>query len=66
MRDNETGRLVYIDTSRKSVREDYAEWARKAFEESLIVLRKYKIDTVSVKTDDDYVKSLIMLFKTKG
>jgi hypothetical protein len=28
-------------------------------------LRKYKVDTVSVRTCDDYVKSLVTLFKTR-
>ena len=31
VRDNETDRIVYVDTSRKSVREEYGEWARKAY-----------------------------------
>lgn len=66
VRDNETGNIMYVDTSRRSVREGYEEWARRCFQESVIVLRKYKIDMVSVRTDQDYVKSLIMLFKTKS
>lgn len=66
VRDNETGESIYADTSRKSVREEYAEWAEKVYNASLAMLRKYKVDTVSISTDDDYVKSLIMLFKTKS
>ena len=64
VRDSETGRIVYVDTSLKSVRENYGEWARKAYAETLQVLRKYKVDTVSIRTDQDYVKSLVALFKT--
>ena len=66
VRDSETGRIVYVDTSLKSVREDYGEWARKAYAETLQVLRKYKVDTVSIRTDQDYVKSLVALFKTRA
>ena len=42
VRDNETGRIVYVDTSRRSVRE------------------------VSIRTDQDYVKSLVALFQTRA
>ena len=66
VRDSETGRIVYVDTSLRSVREDYGEWARKAYAETLLVLRKYKVDTVSIRTDQDYVKSLVALFKTRA
>ena len=66
VRDNETGRIVYVDTSRRSVREDYGEWSRKAYAETLLTLRKYKVDTVSIRTDQDYVKSLVALFQTRA
>lgn len=66
VRDNETDRIVYVDTSRKSVREEYGEWARKAYAETLLTLRKYKVDTVSIRTDQDYVKSLVALFQTRA
>ena len=66
VRDNETDRIVYVDTSRKSVREEYGEWARKAYAEALLTLRKYKVDTVSIRTDQDYVKSLVALFQTRA
>ena len=66
VRDNETDRIVYVDTSRRSVRESYGEWARKAYAETLLTLRKYKVDTVSIRTDQDYVKSLVALFQTRA
>lgn len=66
VRDNETGRIVYVDTSRRSVRESYGEWARKAYAETLLTLRKYKVDTVSIRTNQDYVKSLVALFQTRA
>lgn len=66
VRDNETGRILYIDTSLKSVRDAYSEWANRAYVETLLVLRKFKVDTVSVRTDQDYVRSLVTLFKTRA
>ena len=65
VRDSETGRTVYVDTSLRQVRDSYEEWARKAYVETLLLLRKYKVDTVSIRTDQDYVKSLVALFKTR-
>ena len=50
VRDSETDRIVYVDTSLRSVREDYGEWARKAYAETLLVLRKYKVDTVWIRS----------------
>ena len=66
VRDNETDRTVYVDTSRRSVRDAYGEWARRAYAETLLTLRKYKVDTVSIRTDQDYVKSLVALFQTRA
>ena len=66
VRDNETGRIQYVDTSLKSVRDHYARWAAGAYQETLVLLRKYKVDTVSIRTDQDYVRSLVALFKTRA
>lgn len=66
VRDNETGRVLQIDTSDRSVRNSYSEWARQAYQETLILLRKYRVDTVSICTDQDYVKQLVSLFKSRS
>ncbi len=66
VKDSETGQIVYINTSVKSVRDEYERYASQSFMEAQRVLRKYKVDSVSVRTDDDYVKSLVMLFKSKS
>ncbi len=66
VKDSETGKIVYINTSNSSVREDYERYASLSFLEAQKLFRKYKVDSVSVKTDDDYVKSLVMLFKSKS
>lgn len=63
--DAETGENVWVDTSSAKVRADYANhWKEAAF---LIdsTLVKYRVDYVSVSTSDDYVKSLIRLFKQR-
>ena len=66
VRDSETGMIVYVDTSLRSVREDYGGMGQEGLCETLLVLRKYKVDTVSIRTDQDYVKSLVALFKTRA
>lgn len=66
VRDNETGRLLRIDTSNRNLRERYEEWARVAYQETLILLRKYGVDNVSIHTGQDYVKFLVSLFKSRA
>ena len=65
VKDAETGKIVYADTSLGRVRDAYAEMARIAYQEMLVTLRKYKVDNVSIRTDQDYVKSLVALFQTR-
>lgn len=63
--DNETSEELWVDSSSKKVRESYAQWSRLVSENTSLVLRKYKIDSVFIATDMDYVKSLISLFKKR-
>lgn len=65
VRDSESGEERWVDTSSKSVRDFYSEWDRKVYENAITTLRKYKVECVSIRTDEDYVKGLIMLFKNK-
>lgn len=63
--DAETGQSVWVDTSSKKVREDYlSAWQEANFLLDNAFVR-YKIDNVLIGTDDDYVKSLIRLFKKR-
>jgi uncharacterized protein (DUF58 family) len=66
LKDGESGKIMYVDTSDRMVRENFEEWNRRAIEETLILLRKYKVDCVSIKTDQDYVKGLVTLFKGRA
>ena len=63
--DAETGKNVWIDTSSKNVRDNYhRNWQEMNFILDNALL-KFKIDNVSISTDDNYVKSLIKLFKQR-
>ncbi len=65
MNDAETGKRVWIDTSNRRLRMMYkADWDSKQLKFKNL-LRKASIDGVSMKTDDDYVKTLIRLFSMR-
>lgn len=65
VRDAESGRQMWVDTSSKSVRNHYNAWSIGVFENARQLFNKFKVDCVSISTDQDYVKGLIALFKGK-
>lgn len=65
LEDAETGRKLWVDTSSRSVRDKFAaSWAAK---DSAInsTLSKGKVDSVTISTNEDYVLSLMRLFKMR-
>ncbi|MBQ7253867.1 MAG: DUF58 domain-containing protein [Bacteroidales bacterium] len=66
VRDAETGATEWVDTSSKAMRKAYEKRSRQADEECRQLLNKYRIDNVSIATDQDYVQGLIGFFKNKG
>ena len=65
LEDSETGRKVWVDTSSRRVREHYAsEWLKRE-EQTDELLRRNRIDSAKISTDEDYVASLIKLFKKR-
>lgn len=65
VRDAETGEELWVDTSCKGVREHYSNWSKGVFSEARTLFNKFKVDSVSISTSDDYVKGLITLFKSR-
>jgi uncharacterized protein (DUF58 family) len=65
VRDAESGTDAWIDTSSRSVRDSYRQWGQKVLAAAQRLFNRYKVDTVSISTEDDYVKSLIGFFKNK-
>ena len=63
--DPETEEDVWIDTSSKPVRDRYRQWWLKRQTEMENAFRQSKVDSVSVSTDDDFVKSLLQLFQQR-
>ena len=62
VRDPETGARVWADTSLSSVRNAYGQAWRDQQEALENVYTKTGMNHVSVRTDEDYVKKLMMLF----
>ena len=65
LRDAETGRKVWVDTSSRAVREHYAARWQARSERINETLKHNRIDTAEVTTDGDYVVELIKLFKQR-
>ncbi|MDR1222534.1 MAG: DUF58 domain-containing protein [Tannerella sp.] len=66
MKDAETGSERWIDSSSMSVRKMYREWWNLRQEEMNQSFKKCRVDSVSVRTEDDYVKSLLALFHKRN
>lgn len=66
VRDVETGATAWVDTSSKRMRKEYQKRSLRQDAERKALLSKYRIDNVSIATDDDYVKYLTGFFKNRG
>ena len=64
-KDAESGRTAIINTSSRKVRREYAAWWTESRRKADTLMRRYKIDSVDVATDQDYVKALISLFRSR-
>ena len=65
LKDAESGRKVWVDTSSRAVRDHYAaSWQRRSGEIEA-TLKHNRIDTAMISTDGDYVAELIKLFKQR-
>ena len=64
--DAETGYEQYIDTASRQLRQAHERYWRNAQEKLKDTMSKSSVDLVSIATNDDYVKSLLMLFKRRS
>ncbi|GBU08053.1 hypothetical protein AwDysgo_13840 [Bacteroidales bacterium] len=62
IKDAETGAERWIDTSSKKLRSTYEKWWSQRQFEMNEAFNKSRVDAVSVRSDEDYVKALIALF----
>lgn len=66
VRDAETGHMQYIDTSSKALRKAHHDWWISKQTTLHEIFTKSKVDSVSIRTDQDYVKSLLNLFAKRS
>lgn len=64
--DAETDAERMIDTSSRTLRNAYALWWKKQQERLSETFKKSKVDSVSVSTEQDYVKALMNLFNLRS
>lgn len=65
MRDAESGEEIYVDSSSKAVRRAHREWWIKHQGKLQNDFSRSNVDNVSIRTDEDYVKALIGLFRRR-
>ncbi len=65
IKDPETGDERWIDTSSNRVRGHYELWWKKLQANKDLAFRQSGVDSVSISTEDDYVKSLLQLFQKR-
>jgi len=66
VRDAETGHEMFIDTSSKKLRLAHTRYFMERQNFLQQTFTKSNVDWTSIATSDDYVKSLLMLFKQRG
>ncbi len=66
LRDSETGEEMFVDTSSSKVQAAQRNWWREQKEKLDETLKKSRVDSVSIRTDQDYVKALMNLFAQRG
>ena len=64
--DSETGEERWINTSSKKTRQAYQKWWFNRQQRMNITAQRCKVDLASMATDEDYVKTLMSLFKKRG
>lgn len=66
MKDAENGNYVWVDSSSYRTRKQYAEWWNNQTTRLDVMFKKCGVDNVLINTNEDYVKSLMTLFKKRA
>ncbi len=66
LKDAETGQYVVVDSASGKIRKIYREWWNNHTAKLDSMFKKCGIDYVSINTNEDYVKSLMALFKKRA
>jgi uncharacterized protein (DUF58 family) len=63
--DLETGADSWVNTSSRRMRDAYGAWYREVADKEKKLFNRYKVDSVDIATNEDYVKGLMTLFSKK-
>ena len=66
LRDAETGEQKWVDTSDKKLREAYEKYAFVREKELDAIFKRSGVDVANIRSDEDYVRALITLFKKRA
>jgi len=65
VKDSETGKDAWVNTSSSKMRNQYEKWFSTVVESSSRLFVKYHVDNVSIATNQDYVKGLMTFFQKR-
>jgi uncharacterized protein (DUF58 family) len=63
--DSETGEEKWIDTSSRNTRRVYEKWWKNHMDMIKNIFKRCGVDMAEIRTDEDYVKPLMILFKKR-
>jgi hypothetical protein len=66
LKDAETGNYIIVDSSSNRTRKLYADWWREHISKLDSIFKKSGVDYTSINTNEDYVRSLMNLFKKRA
>jgi uncharacterized protein (DUF58 family) len=66
VKDAETGYEQYIDTSSRRLRQAHTQYWLSRQQQLRETMNKSNVDLVSIATNEDYVKALLLLFKQRS
>jgi uncharacterized protein (DUF58 family) len=66
LKDAETGKYIWVDSSSSRTRKLYSDWWKKQDKRLDSLFIKCGVDYTSVNTSEDYIKSLVALFKKRA
>ena len=64
--DLETGREQWIETSSKKMRNEYSRWWYERQQAMSSTLKRCRVASATIATDEDYVSALMGLFRKRG
>jgi uncharacterized protein (DUF58 family) len=66
MKDAEKGTYIWVDSSSRKIRETYSKWWTNHTGKLDSMFKKCGVDYTGINTQDDYVKSLMNLFRKRA